>query len=156
MNHSVLRIMYVLYLIHLLNLIFLSVCVCVCSHNLCCFSVKCSQGRAAWQERERGRRCSLSEEARQHRIKQSEAHHRWMKRNRVSHDNIIQSRSSGPIYRARCLLDMHEEWPAYNHQEVSLIGICIFCFRTLFVLLCFLCKSDFLSRIIFNRKQNAS
>lgn len=45
--------------------------------------VKCSQGRAAWQERERGRRCSLSEEARQHRIKQTEAHHRWMKRNRV-------------------------------------------------------------------------
>ncbi|KAJ3621757.1 hypothetical protein Zmor_008623 [Zophobas morio] len=46
----------------------------------------CSQGRAAWQERERGRRCSLSEEARQHRIKQSEAHHRWMKRNRI-HDS---------------------------------------------------------------------
>ncbi|CAH0563405.1 unnamed protein product [Brassicogethes aeneus] len=45
----------------------------------------CSQGRAAWQERERGRRCSLSEEARQHRIKQTEAHHRWMKRNRI-HD----------------------------------------------------------------------
>ncbi|KAJ3624421.1 hypothetical protein MTP99_018040 [Tenebrio molitor] len=45
----------------------------------------CSQGRAAWQERERGRRCSLSEEARQHRIKQSEAHHRWMKRNRILH-----------------------------------------------------------------------
>ncbi|KAF7282177.1 hypothetical protein GWI33_003064, partial [Rhynchophorus ferrugineus] len=42
----------------------------------------CSQGRTAWQERERGRRCSLSEEARQHRIKQTEAHHRWMKRNR--------------------------------------------------------------------------
>ncbi|KYB25795.1 hypothetical protein TcasGA2_TC034041 [Tribolium castaneum] len=46
----------------------------------------CSQGRAAWQERERGRRCSLSEEARQSRIKQSEAHHRWMKRNRI-HDS---------------------------------------------------------------------
>ncbi|XP_060521508.1 uncharacterized protein LOC132699063 [Cylas formicarius] len=46
---------------------------------------ECSQGRAAWQERERGRRCSLSEEARQHRIKQTEAHHRWMKRNRI-HD----------------------------------------------------------------------
>ncbi|RZB39123.1 uncharacterized protein BDFB_004651 [Asbolus verrucosus] len=46
----------------------------------------CSQGRAAWQERERGRRCSLSEEARQHRIKQAEAHHRWMKRNRI-HDS---------------------------------------------------------------------
>ncbi|CAH1953509.1 unnamed protein product [Acanthoscelides obtectus] len=45
----------------------------------------CSQGRAAWQERERGRRCSLSEEARQHRLKQTEAHHRWMKRNRI-HD----------------------------------------------------------------------
>ncbi|KAJ8923198.1 hypothetical protein NQ315_001752 [Exocentrus adspersus] len=47
---------------------------------------QCSQGRAAWQERERGRRCSLSEEARQHRIKQTEAHHRWMKRNRI-HDS---------------------------------------------------------------------
>ncbi|XP_044272618.1 uncharacterized protein LOC123016342 isoform X1 [Tribolium madens] len=47
---------------------------------------ECSQGRAAWQERERGRRCSLSEEARQSRIKQSEAHHRWMKRNRI-HDS---------------------------------------------------------------------
>ncbi|XP_017772040.1 PREDICTED: uncharacterized protein LOC108559311 [Nicrophorus vespilloides] len=46
---------------------------------------ECSQGRAAWQERERGRRCSLSEEARQHRLKQNEAHHRWMKRNRI-HD----------------------------------------------------------------------
>uniref|UniRef100_A0AAR5QDT4 Uncharacterized protein n=1 Tax=Dendroctonus ponderosae TaxID=77166 RepID=A0AAR5QDT4_DENPD len=46
---------------------------------------ECSQGRTAWQERERGRRCSLSEEARQHRIKQTEAHHRWMKRNRI-HD----------------------------------------------------------------------
>ncbi|CAG9857063.1 unnamed protein product [Phyllotreta striolata] len=46
----------------------------------------CSQGRAAWQERERDRRCSLSEEARQHRIKQTEAHHRWMKRNRI-HDS---------------------------------------------------------------------
>ncbi|KAH1016761.1 hypothetical protein HUJ04_007934 [Dendroctonus ponderosae] len=46
---------------------------------------RCSQGRTAWQERERGRRCSLSEEARQHRIKQTEAHHRWMKRNRI-HD----------------------------------------------------------------------
>uniref|UniRef100_A0A6P7GD01 Uncharacterized protein LOC114336598 n=1 Tax=Diabrotica virgifera virgifera TaxID=50390 RepID=A0A6P7GD01_DIAVI len=47
---------------------------------------ECSQGRAAWQERERDRRCSLSEEARQHRIKQTEAHHRWMKRNRI-HDS---------------------------------------------------------------------
>ncbi|KAL3272394.1 hypothetical protein HHI36_013871 [Cryptolaemus montrouzieri] len=51
----------------------------------CFFSAQCSQGRAAWQERERGRRCSISEEARQHRIKQTEAHHRWMKRNRI-HD----------------------------------------------------------------------
>ncbi|XP_018575234.1 uncharacterized protein LOC108914026 [Anoplophora glabripennis] len=50
------------------------------------FVYQCSQGRAAWQERERGRRCSLSEEARQHRIKQTEAHHRWMKRNRI-HDS---------------------------------------------------------------------
>ncbi|XP_044759927.1 uncharacterized protein LOC123317449 isoform X1 [Coccinella septempunctata] len=49
---------------------------------------ECSQGRAAWQERERGRRCSLSEEARQHRIKQTEAHHRWMKRNRI-HDSTF-------------------------------------------------------------------
>ncbi|VEN62125.1 unnamed protein product [Callosobruchus maculatus] len=47
---------------------------------------ECSQGRAAWQERERGRRCSLSEEARQHRLKQTEAHHRWMKRNRIPPD----------------------------------------------------------------------
>ncbi|XP_071052183.1 uncharacterized protein [Onthophagus taurus] len=45
---------------------------------------ECSQGRAAWQERER-RRCSLSGNAKQHRLKQSEAHHRWMKRNRI-HD----------------------------------------------------------------------
>ncbi|KAF5290791.1 hypothetical protein FQR65_LT11523, partial [Abscondita terminalis] len=43
---------------------------------------ECSQGRAAWQERQGGRRCSLSEEAHQHRLKQVEAHHRWMKRNR--------------------------------------------------------------------------
>ncbi|KAK9738497.1 hypothetical protein QE152_g9860 [Popillia japonica] len=49
------------------------------------FSHECSQGRAAWQERERGRRGSLSDEARQHRLKQSDAHHRWMKRNRI-HD----------------------------------------------------------------------
>ncbi|GJQ72286.1 hypothetical protein Trydic_g3375 [Trypoxylus dichotomus] len=45
----------------------------------------CSQGRAAWQERERGRRGSLSDEARQHRLRQTDAHHRWMKRNRI-HD----------------------------------------------------------------------
>lgn len=45
--------------------------------------LQCSQGRAAWQERERERRCSLSEAAQNHRVKQTEAHHRWMKRNRV-------------------------------------------------------------------------
>lgn len=70
--------------------------VVICCHYLTVFLFfflaaigQCSQGRAAWQERERisggGRRCSNSDEARhQHRIKQTEAHHRWMKRNRVS------------------------------------------------------------------------
>ncbi|GLV34629.1 uncharacterized protein CBL_09110 [Carabus blaptoides fortunei] len=47
--------------------------------------LQCSQGRAAWQERERERRCSLTEAAQNHRVKQTEAHHRWMKRNRI-HD----------------------------------------------------------------------
>ncbi|XP_050299556.1 uncharacterized protein LOC126738327 [Anthonomus grandis grandis] len=67
---------------------------------------ECSQGRTAWQERERGRRCSLSEEARQHRIKQTEAHHRWMKRNRI-HDTTYGGGS-----------DDDEEYVAF-HQSAA-------------------------------------
>ncbi|KAF5293510.1 hypothetical protein FQA39_LY02995 [Lamprigera yunnana] len=58
---------------------------------------ECSQGRAAWQERQGGRRCSLSEEAHQHRLKQVEAHHRWMKRNRI-HDSSYGGESEEDIF----------------------------------------------------------
>ncbi|XP_066997594.1 uncharacterized protein [Anabrus simplex] len=53
----------------------------------------CSQGKAAWQERDRERRVSLTEVAVNHRIKATEAHRRWMKRNRI-HDSSFGGSSS--------------------------------------------------------------
>lgn len=50
----------------------------------------CSQGKAAWQERERAlerdreRRPSACEAGINHRVKSTEARRRWMRRNRVS------------------------------------------------------------------------
>lgn len=51
--------------------------VCTCDH------IECAQGRAAWLER--GRRCSLSENA-------ASCHRRWVKRNRI-HDSTLSGSS---------------------------------------------------------------
>ncbi|XP_018333223.1 uncharacterized protein LOC108742486 isoform X2 [Agrilus planipennis] len=61
-----------------------------------------SEGRAAWQERQAaaaagGRRCSLSHEAQQHRQRQAEAHHRWIKRNRI-HDTTYGGDSEDDLF----------------------------------------------------------
>jgi hypothetical protein len=50
-----------------------------------------AQGKAAWQdrERERERRVSITEAATNHRMKATEAHRRWMKRNRVSPCHVL-------------------------------------------------------------------
>jgi hypothetical protein len=43
-----------------------------------------AQGKAAWHEKGRERKVSLTEAAVNHRIKATEAHRRWMRKNRVS------------------------------------------------------------------------
>ncbi|XP_021920692.1 uncharacterized protein LOC110830287 isoform X2 [Zootermopsis nevadensis] len=50
-------------------------------------------GKAAWQERDRQRRASAAEVAVNHRIKATEAHRRWMKKNRI-HDSSFSGSSS--------------------------------------------------------------
>ena len=55
------------------------------------------QGKAAWQDRERERRVSVTEAANNHRIKASEAHRRWMKRNRVSALQVLCHRVFGRV-----------------------------------------------------------
>ncbi|XP_069684867.1 uncharacterized protein [Periplaneta americana] len=66
-------------------------------------------GKAAWQERDRERRVSLTEVAVNHRIKATEAHRRWMKRNRI-HDSSFGGSSSDD-----------EDYPGglYGHQSAA-------------------------------------
>ncbi|XP_063235231.1 uncharacterized protein LOC134538127 [Bacillus rossius redtenbacheri] len=72
------------------------------------------QGKAAWQERGGERRPSVTEVAVNHRIKATEAHRRWMKRNRI-HDSSYGGSSS----------DDDDDYPGgpYGHQSAAANGL---------------------------------
>lgn len=55
-------------------------------------------GKAAWHEKERERKASLTEAAVNHRIKATEAHRRWMRKNRINDSSLGGSSLNGRNY----------------------------------------------------------